>query len=84
MNWQNVVKLLPTVIGAVNTVEAIASGRKSKDKQNAAVDTIKSMVSAQDINFDMALFLNPEFQTLLRNLIDSVVAMLNFLATQNK
>jgi predicted transcriptional regulator len=84
MNWSNVIKLIPTVVGAVNTVETIVTNRKGSEKQDAAVNILKTMLPAQDIHFDVSLFLNPEFQTLLRNLIDSIVAMMNFMATERK
>lgn len=84
MNWFNVVqKIVPIVVGAVHAVETIKN-IKGKDKQDAAVSAIEAMIPAFQVALPEGVFQSDEFQILLRNLIDSYVAIQNFISKAKK
>lgn len=86
MAWIDIaLKILPLVAGSVAVVEKLASTLvksddkdKNKKKQDAAVDAIGIMISTMELSFDREIMNVPEFQTLLRRLIDDYVAIQNF------
>jgi hypothetical protein len=74
-----VVKLIPLVIGAVHAVESIAGKDKhGKEKQDAAIDAIGAMISSAELTFGREIMDVPEFNSLVRKLIDDYVAVQNF------
>lgn len=79
MGWiQTVVKIIPLIVGAVHAVEKIAGAKKGKEKQDAAIEAIGAMISALELSFNKELMDVPEFQELVRKLIDDYVAVQNF------
>ena len=66
------------IIGAVHAVESIAGAKKGKDKQDAAVDAIGAMIQSVEITFGTEILNVPEFNALLRRMIDDYVALQNF------
>jgi hypothetical protein len=81
MKWvEAAIKLLPLVAGAINSVQKLFEGKSGKDKQDAAVEIIGQMIQALEISIDKELLDVPEFQVLLRKLIDDSVEIQNFIA----
>lgn len=81
MKWVEVaVKLLPLVGSAIRIVENLFGNKSSKEKQDAAVEIVGEMITALELSFDKELLDVPEFQILLRKLIDDAVAIQNFVA----
>lgn len=79
MGWiQAVIKIIPLIVGAVHAVEKIAGAKKGKEKQDAAIEAIGAMINALELSFNKELMDVPEFQELIRKLIDDYVAVQNF------
>ena len=89
LSW--IPKLIPIVMGAVNTVESInnqaqVAGTPTQPgpvKQDSAVTIIQNMLTAFQLDLPSATFLSPDFQTLLRKLIDDYVAINNYITKTN-
>lgn len=84
MGWITTVsRIIPLVIGAVHAVESITGSIKSTDKgkskQDAAIDAIGAMISVLEVSSGKEMMNVPEFQNLLRKLIDDYVAIQNFI-----
>lgn len=86
MNWIVAgLKLFPYIVGAVHAVESFTSAPKQGDKKKeAALDGIEAMITAVEIGLDKEIVSQPEFRKLVGNLIDSYVAVQNFIKSYEK
>lgn len=80
--WLTVgLKLLPLIVSAVNAVERIVKGgAHGKDKQDAAVDLVTTMVESIEGLVNKDLLDDAQVQVALRATIDAIVAMQNAMA----
>lgn len=75
-------KIVPLVITAVNAVEKLADSAKGKDKQDAAVDLVSSMLAVVEGGVNKDLLNDAAVQEAVRKVIDAVVALQNVIATR--
>lgn len=81
MKWLEIgMKLAPLVVAAVNGVERIVKNASGKEKQDAAVDLVGSMLEAIEGLASKDLLNDVQVQLALRNAIDAVVALQNTIA----
>jgi hypothetical protein len=81
MKWIEMgLKVFPLIVGAVHAVESLVSGKKGKDKQDAAVEAFGAMIKALELTTEKEIMNEEEFKKLLRKLIDDYVAVQNFIA----
>lgn len=78
-DWLKVITKVVTIIPmVVNLVEKLAGDKKGKEKQDAAVDGIKDIVAGLEFTFGKEIVNEDKFQELVRQFIDTYVAMQNF------
>ena len=77
-------KLAPLIVGAVHAVERLVKGAKGKEKQDAAVDLIATMLAAIEGAAGKDLLDDAAVQDAVRKTIDAVVSLQNILATRVK
>lgn len=77
-------KLMPLIVAAVEGVEKVVKGVKGKDKQDAAMELVASMLVAIEGLTAKDLLQDEAVQTLARSAIDAVVAFQNGLAASKK
>ena len=74
-------KLLPYIVEAVGWVEKFVT-RKGKQKQDAAVYMVKSIVGVAEISGGRDLLDDEEVEDATRKVIDAVVALNNIVASK--
>lgn len=80
MSWINLaLKIIPVVAGAVNAVEKISKNKSGKEKKEAALEAIETMISTMEISISKELLNEEEFKKLMSKLIDDYVAVQNFI-----
>jgi hypothetical protein len=72
-----IVRLIPLVIAAVNSVERLVTTKRGKDKQDAAVDMVRDLLPLVEGVIGKDVFDDPSMQDAVRKLIDAAVAVEN-------
>lgn len=81
MKWVDLVfRVIPYIVAAVAGVERILTGAPGKQKQDAAVELVGTMLEAIEGIVRKDLLENDEVQKALRAAIDAVVALQNAIA----
>lgn len=82
MGWVTLgMKLLPYIVEAVGWVEKFVT-RKGREKQDAAVYMVKSIVGVAEIADGRDLLDDAEVEDATRKVIDAVVALNNIVASK--
>lgn len=74
------VVLLGYVTKAVQAVELLAGARRGREKQDAAVDTVKAMLAAAEAGAGRDLLDDDEVDAAVRQTIDAYVALQSVIA----
>lgn len=83
MAWVAIgLKILPLIIGAIQSVEHLLSGLHGKDKQDAAIDMISAFLIATEGATGRDLLNDNDVRAAARSAIDAVVALQNVIATR--
>ncbi len=83
MGWVTIgLKLAPLIIGCVQAIERLVKGAHGKDKQDAAVDMIGTVLAATEGLAGKDLLEDAAVQAATRKVIDAVVALQNVIATR--
>lgn len=69
-------KIIPLVISAVRTIEAVSTA-KGKQKQDAAVDMVGDLIPLVESTISREVANEDEVKDAIRKVIDAVVALLN-------
>lgn len=78
MNWVTLgLRLGPAIFAAVQAVEKFTVGIKGKQKQDAAVQFVQSVLAVSEFAADKDLLDNVSVDTALRGAINAVVAVQN-------
>lgn len=78
MMWVTLgLKLFPLVVGAIHAVERIAKASKGREKEDAAVDAVGSMVAALEASFDKEVVDESDVQEAIRGVIRTYVHLQN-------
>lgn len=73
--FQNVVKMIPLIITAVTAVEKLVTDKKGKEKQDAAVDMVRTLLPLIEGTIGKDLLDDVQVQTAVRSAIDAIVAL---------
>lgn len=78
MGWVSAgLRFVPFIVEAINAVERLFSSRKGKEKQDAAMELVESMVLIYELGAEADVFDNKKVQSAARHAIDAVVAFQN-------
>ena len=78
MNWvTGAVRLIPLIITAVQAVERLASAKKGKEKQEAAIGIIGDLVPMIEASINKEVVNEAAVQDAIRKVIDAVVSLQN-------
>jgi hypothetical protein len=81
MKWLSfVIKVAPLVMAAVHAVERVVIGAKGKDKQEAAVEIVRTLIASTETIAGRDLLNDAAVEAALRAAIDAVVALENAIA----
>ena len=72
-----VAKLVPLIIGAVQSIEQVARGTKGKAKQDAAVGLVRTLLPAIEDFVGKDLLNDPKVEQAIRGVMDAIVALQN-------
>jgi len=72
-----IVKLVPLIVTAVKAVESLTTGKKGKEKQEAAVDMVRDLLPLIEGYVGADVFDDAQVQAAVREAIDAVVALQN-------
>lgn len=85
MGWlQLALQLLPLIAGAVRAVEKLATGKRGKEKQDAAVETVRVMLGLTEALTGQDIMKDEDVEKAVRDLIDAIVAVENAVARGKK
>lgn len=79
MDWVKAIFKIATIVPmVVDLVEKLAGSKKGKDKQDAALEGVKDIVTGFELIYGKELMDEVAFQDLIRRFIDDYVAIKNF------
>jgi hypothetical protein len=85
MNWiQGALKLIPLIVTAVNAVEKLFFNKEGKDKKAAALEIIGDAIQSIEEFAGKDLMADAEFKKLVGEMVDSYVAIQNYIAAHPK
>ena len=75
--FTNILKLVPVIVAAVQAVETLLTNKKGKEKQDAAVDMVRTLLPLVEGYVGQDLLDDAQVQLAVRAAIDAVVALQN-------
>lgn len=83
MKWISLAfRVAPLVVGAVHAVERIVKGAKGKEKQDAAVDFLMTVLAGVETGLSKDLLNDAKVQAAIRSAIDAIVSVENVIASK--
>ena len=81
MKWiQLVTTIAPLIVGAVHAIERVVRGAKGKEKQDAAVDFLMTVLAGVETGLSRDLLNDAKVQEAIRSAIDAIVNIENVIA----
>lgn len=72
-----IVKIVPLIVAAVQAVESLLTNKHGKDKQDAALNMVKSLLPLIEEFVGKDLLDDAQVQVAVRSAIDAIVALQN-------
>ena len=82
--FTSIARLIPLVVVAVQSIERFCTDRKGKDKQDAAIDMVRTLIPVLEGYVGRDVLDDQHVERLLRAAIDAIVALQNAIDAARK